>query len=239
MYDAQLAMMLPNDGASKLDEDKMALLGELEGILQVRGAGSRLQAHAVPIFRADVVAALEDAMDNGGAAPALWAQLAIRQQDLRLSYEIVEATVVQASRGVAAARLELAAQQYLGGTPKAGLDSVGKLLEFGQFVGALLDVAAIGDSLPPERLAEQYLGALSLSTDEAEEAAQKLAVEALQGRYKEGGELLQAMLALSAPELEPVKKEYAEMLDTFVAQGDFDGERLAVRQLVERALHPF
>ena len=38
MYDAQLAMMLPADDEeeSKFTDDKMQLLGELEGILQAR-----------------------------------------------------------------------------------------------------------------------------------------------------------------------------------------------------------
>jgi len=36
----------------------MELLGELEGILQVRSAGSRLQARTVPLFRASARAAL-------------------------------------------------------------------------------------------------------------------------------------------------------------------------------------
>ena len=87
MYDAQLAMMLPadDDEESKFTDDKMQLLGELEGILQVRSAQSRVQAHTIPLFRSSVVGALEEVIAGTAgedATPAaVWARLATRQQE--------------------------------------------------------------------------------------------------------------------------------------------------------------
>ena len=42
-------------------------------------------------------------MESGGTAASVWARLATRQQDLQLTGALVEATVVEAARGVAAA----------------------------------------------------------------------------------------------------------------------------------------
>lgn len=236
MYDAQLAMMLPadDDEESKFTDDKMQLLGELEGILQVRSAQSRVQAHTMPLFRAAVVTALEGALaDSGGedATPgAVWARLATRQQELRLPGPVVEATVVEAARGVAAAQLELAAEQQTRRQAEAARASLASLLQYGSFVGSLLEFGSLGDNAPAARRAEQYLGALCLDTEETEVAALQLAEEAIsRGELGEGAELLKAMLALSAPELEPTKREHAELLEKFVALGNFDSQNAATR----------
>lgn len=236
MYDAQLAMMLPADDEeeSKFTDDKMQLLGELEGILQVRSAQSRVQAHTMPLFRTAVVAALDTIMAGTGgedATPgAVWARLATRQQELRLPGPVVEATVIEAARGVAAARLELAAEQQMRSQAEAARASVASLLEYGSFVGQLLEFGSLGDNVAAPRRAEQYLGALCLDTEESEAAAQQLAEEAIsRGEVGEDAELLKAMLALSAPELEGTKREHAELLEKFVALGNFDSNNAATR----------
>ena len=197
MYDAQLAMMLPADDEeeSKFTDDKMQLLGELEGILQVRSAQSRVQAHTMPLFRTAVVAALDTIMAGTGgedATPgAVWARLATRQQELRLPGPVVEATVIEAARGVAAARLELAAEQQMRSQAEAARTSVASLLEYGSFVGQLLEFGSLGDNVAAPRRAEQYLGALCLDTEESEAAAQQLAEEAIsRGEVGEDAELL-------------------------------------------------
>jgi len=236
MYDAQLAMMLPADDEeeSKFTDDKMQLLGELEGILQVRSAQSRVQAHTMPLFRSSVVAALDNIMAGTGgedATPgAVWARLATRQQELRLPGPVVEATVIEAARGVAAVRLELAAEQQMRSQAEAARASVASLLQYGSFVGQLLEFGSLGDNVAAPRRAEQYLGALCLDTEESEAAAQQLAEEAIsRGEVGEDAELLKAMLALSAPELEGTKREHAELLEKFVALGNFDSNNAATR----------
>ena len=196
MYDAQLAMMLPadDDEESKFTDDKMQLLGELEGILQVRSAQSRVQAHTMPLFRTTVVAALDKIMAGTGgedATPgAVWARLATRQQELRLPGPVVEATVIEAARSVASARLQLATEQQMR-QAEAARASVASLVQYGVFVGQLLEFGSLGDNVAAPRRAEQYLGALCLDTEQTEAAAQQLAEELIsRGELGEDAELL-------------------------------------------------
>lgn len=240
MYDAQLALMLPSDDPdSKLTEEKMRLLGELEGILQVRSAGMRLQGRALPIFRAAVERELEAALEEeeeeeaatGGMA---WARLATRQLELRLEGDIVEAATIEAARGVAAAELEAAALQHDAGDTGAAQQTVARLLRFGSFVSEMLEAAGLGGGVTGDAVAQRYLGALCLDTEELEASAQRLAEEGLREgsgatALQEGADLLRAMLALSAPQLESAKQAYASLLERFVATGSFDEEASSTR----------
>ena len=76
---------------------------------------------------------------------------------------MVEATVVEAARGVASARLELAAEQQMRGQTEAARTSVLSLVRYGSFVGQLLECGSLGDNVAAPRRAEQYLGALRLA----------------------------------------------------------------------------
>ena len=57
MYDAQLALLLEDDAAS-LGEADMELLGELEGMLQVRGAAAALRRRTEPLYQQAAAEAL-------------------------------------------------------------------------------------------------------------------------------------------------------------------------------------
>ena len=242
MYDEQLAMLLPDSSETKLTKETMALLGELEGVLQVRSAGARLQTRTVPLYRAAVREALEKVLSNQGESDAksvsVWGTLAVRQQELQLPTETARASLVEVARGVAAAQLELAAQQQKAARPVEARKAVDALLRYGAFVGDMLEQSGWDEPSPgAARLAQQYLGAISLETAEAEAAAQELGEATLEQLGKSGGgdgggvaELLRAMLALITPELETAKGEYAELLEQFVAKGgDFDASSMVTR----------
>ena len=65
VYDAQLALLL-DDEKSSLSEDDMELLGELEGMLQVRGASAALRRRTEPLFQAMASDALTAAFSGAG-----------------------------------------------------------------------------------------------------------------------------------------------------------------------------
>lgn len=182
MYDEQLAMLLPDSSGTKLTTETMALLGELEGVLQVRSAGARLQTRTVPLYRAAVREALERVLsgESDTKSVSVWGALAVRQQELQLPTETARASLVEVARGVAAAQLELAAQQQTAARPVEARASLDALLRYGAFVGDMLEQSGWDEPTPgAARLAQQYLGALSLETAETEAAAQELAQGAL------------------------------------------------------------
>ena len=63
MYDAQLGMLLEGDGAG-LDDSALALLGELEAMLQLRGSSGLMQARTVPMYRAAAASELRALLDG-------------------------------------------------------------------------------------------------------------------------------------------------------------------------------
>lgn len=89
VYEAQLDLLLDDeDGGGGLSADGMEILGELEGMLQVRGAQAALRKRTEPLYSADAAKALEEVLASGGAAGgitpvSLWGKLAVRQQALQ------------------------------------------------------------------------------------------------------------------------------------------------------------
>lgn len=85
--------MLPTGSRdAALNDDTKTLLSELEGVLQIRGAGQRVQARTVPLYRLAVADALEAgrSVNNPNAA---WAELAVRQQGLALGSDRARAVL--------------------------------------------------------------------------------------------------------------------------------------------------
>ena len=149
IYDAQLSLLLPDSAegdAAALTEESMELLGELEGMLQVRSAAGRLEARTLPLFRAAVSASLGSAYAEGdGVTPiGAWGKIAVRQQELRLPTAAVISIMTEESRRIATSGLISAAEaQKLGTSPPADNAQLLRVTRFGSFLGEMLDVAAL------------------------------------------------------------------------------------------------
>jgi len=232
MYDAQLSIILPaDDPSAKLTEEDMALLGELEGILQIRNSASRLQARTVPMYRAIVAEALEKGLlSDPPSATSLWGGLALRTQELVLSAGTAKDTLVEEARRITTDLLNEAAQLQSAGDTEGASAKLNEALRYGEYVGSLIQVTGWeASTTPASDLAEQYLGALSMEPG-LEAAAQALVRSSLgedgqiDGLAMEGKAvqaMLRSMLSLSASELDGGKKEYAKRLETVVAAGDY------------------
>ena len=76
VYDAQLDLLL-DDTKSTLDEADMEILGELEGMLQVRSASAALRRRTEPLYQQTASAALAAIFDapTDGNAISLWGKV--------------------------------------------------------------------------------------------------------------------------------------------------------------------
>ena len=117
VYDAQLAMLLSQDNP-KLAEEDLELLGELEGILEVRGAATALRRRTAPIFEQAAKEALQGVFENPESVRpvSLWGQIAVRQQDLKMPTEAAKATVIVESRRMATEALSSATELFSSGS---------------------------------------------------------------------------------------------------------------------------
>ena len=186
MYDAQLGMLLEGDGAG-LDDSALALLGELEAMLQLRGSSGLMQARTVPMYRAAAASELRALLD-GKTGASVWGSMAVRQQQLSLPSDRSKPVVVEEARRIALEQLAAAATAQAAGRTDEAQATLQKLLSYASAYGTMLQAAAWeADSANPDDLAAQYLGALTL--DEALEAPARALAEAT------SGDTLKAMLA--------------------------------------------
>jgi hypothetical protein len=249
LYDANLGSLLPEQSKGegsppKLTEETMALLGELEGILQVRSPLRRLQSRTVPLYRAHVRATLKRALqacvDDGDKVStsnnplSVWGQLALRQQDLRLPTEAIATVLVDESRRLAASVLGSAAEAQRRGELESAGNTLRGLLRFGAFLGELYETAGFdsGDERAAA-LVERHLGALPVPPD-CKDTANELRSLAARGGELEASasDLLLSMLALVAPEFDGPRASYAGAVERALAAGKYDG---AARVSLERA----
>ena len=248
MYDAQLGMLLEGDGAG-LDDSALALLGELEAMLQLRGSSGLMQARTVPMYRAAAASELRALLD-GKTGASVWGSMAVRQQQLSLPSDRSKPVVVEEARRIALEQLAAAATAQAAGRTDEAQATLQKLLSYASAYGTMLQAAAWeADSANPDDLAAQYLGALTL--DEALEAPARALAEAT------SGDTLKAMLARylaeydgaprprprcarcqpqwrvtphpdrRSPALPPRRagpsKEYASLLDELISSGGYAG----------------
>ena len=224
IYDAQLRVLLP-DGSARLDEAAMELLGELEGILQVRSASTRLQAVTQPLFVEALKTTLEQAYDSMATKPSavrVWGTLALRQAELALPTEVAQASVTEEARRLLTRRLAAAAELHAKGLSATAQAELVKLVQYAQFLGEMMTVSGGFGTTPAADLASRYLGALALPAEaEASAAALQEAargvpeLEALQS-------LLTSMLCLSDPAYASARQQYATQLDATLDGGRFD-----------------
>ncbi|KAL1523218.1 hypothetical protein AB1Y20_018170 [Prymnesium parvum] len=227
MYDAQLQMLLPDDSA-KLTDEATKILGELEGILQIRSAVRRLQARTVPLYRDAARASLEEVFrsDAAVAASTVWGRLALRQQELKLPTETARAALVEEARQIASQELRSAAELAASGQSDAAGEMVRNVVRYGDFVGRMLELSGWGGGAPAADLAEEYLGALSLAPEMDDQASE---LSDLAG--KGGSSLLRAMLALSAPGLDEAKATFRKELDEVFGGARSDNLNARARKL--------
>ena len=221
VYDAQLDLLL-DDTKATLDEADMEILGELEGMLQVRGASAALRRRTEPLYQQTASAALAAIFDApaDGNAISLWGNLAIRQQELQLPTDTAKATLIAESRRLASERLATATDLQAKGNEDAALKELFKVVEYASFIGDVLSVAGIAsDEATPSSLAERYLGALSLPP-ESEKAAQALATAAAKAQ-PDSQTLTNSLFSMSDPALASARSEYAACLDSTIAVSDF------------------
>mmetsp|Transcript_14755 Transcript_14755/g.43469 ORF Transcript_14755/g.43469 Transcript_14755/m.43469 type:complete len:688 (+) Transcript_14755:2-2065(+) len=231
VYDSQLAKCLPSpgdDGAAdaELSDETKALLSELEGVLQIRGAAQRVHARTIPLYRSSAAALLEaptSVGDPGGA----WAALALRQQGLALPTERAKAVLQEESRRIATARLEEAARLAAAGRDDEATSALLELTGWADLVGSLVQLAGWSGEAPARDLAERYLGALSLEPG-LEEAAQRL-LSGTGANLASSLPLLQSMLALGTPSLKAARDDYCSRLDRLLASAQYgESERKAL-----------
>uniref|UniRef100_A0A7S4B3T7 Uncharacterized protein n=1 Tax=Chrysotila carterae TaxID=13221 RepID=A0A7S4B3T7_CHRCT len=222
LYDAQLSLLLPSDSDdARLTEEMMTLLGELEGILQIRSANRRLQARTLPIYRQTVVKALSQAGEEG-APPStqMTGLLAIRAGELALSGAEAKAVFVEEARRRAEALIGEAAAAKQRGNADAATAVLRKTVSYTSYLGELLSKSGWeSPSAQPSALVEQYLAALGLSEDEGR-AAQSLLAEA-PAIAAPASNVLRSMLTLSDASLADARKRYIESLDALLKEGDF------------------
>lgn len=225
LYDAQLRLNLPDEPGAKLTEESQMLLGELEGVLQVRGAVRRLQARTVPLYRSTAKDALTTALQSpidATSAASVWGGLALRQQELSLPTATARAALVEEARAIGSQQLADAVELMSAGSDEAAIALLEQLLSYGSFVGRMLtlsgwdDDAGFGDDAAAA-LSERYLGALTIAPDKEAEANKLADVLLARGTTGSRAELLRSMLALASPELEGAKAKYSARLDAVLA----------------------
>jgi len=215
MFEAQLAMLLPDDDSTpSLGEEEMELLGELEGILQVRGAGAALRKRTEPLYRAAAAAALDAVLEGGPSVErpvSVWGRLALRQQQLNLPTDVARDLLSVESRRLASEKLVAAAELQAAGKADAALAEANKVVEYAGFLGDMLTAAALESG---DDVAERYLGALALPA--AETALQELC--AAMGDTP----LTAALFSRVDAGLQSARAEYLAALEACASKGAFD-----------------
>lgn len=232
VYDAQLAVLLDADGeAAVLGEEEMELLGELEGMLQVRGAESALRRKTEPLYQleAERAAQLAFADDAEARNPvAMWGKLAVRQQQLKLSTETAKSQLIYESRKLAAQKLAEAAEQLAAGREATALAEVARVADYARYLGEVLAVTGqyAADASPAD-LASRYMGALGVGGDEdskvskEEAAALAAAVAAADTLDPALADVTEALFSLCDPALAEAREKYASALESTVSSNDF------------------
>lgn len=234
VYDAQLAVLLADgdDDATLADED-MELLGELEGMLQVRGAASALRRRTEPLYELAAQAAVAKAFAAGDDAPAsrnavaMWGALALRQQQLQLPTETAKSELIFASRKLAAETLGEAIGLLQAGQRETALAKVASVASYAAFLGEVLAVTGqYASTFSAKDLAQRYMGALSVAKDDGASAAAaaELAAAAVSAGNTDDpaqAELIQALFSLCDPALAGAREQYAAALEGTMASGDF------------------
>ena len=198
MYEAQLRSLLPAGSDAKLDDETALVLGELEGILQIRSAGERVMARTVPLYRSAVSDALAAALNDGAADPAaVWASLVTRQRELRLRDASARPVLVEEARKIAAEQLALAAELEKKGQTDRALAQLGATARYGRYMGEILELGERSADAGAN-LAEQYLGALTVDPSlegPAQALLQKASADEQVEGLREGRGLLQVTRA--------------------------------------------
>lgn len=230
MYDAQLALLLDDEASSGLSNEDMEILGELEGMLQVRGAAAALQRRTEPLYRELAAEALAAAFESPEqeTPTSLMGKLAVRQQELKVPAPDGKAILICEARRLAAERLASAAELMGSGKEAEALATAAKVAEYATFIGAGLcglNLAKDVADPTPTSVAERYLGALTIPPEVAQ-AAQALA-KAAAAADAEGAGLTNALFAMSDPETAAARDKYAAALDGSVSAGDFSSSAAA------------
>jgi len=227
VYDAQLNLLLEGETPA-LTVDDMELLGELEGMLQARGAAAALRRRTEPLYQEAAASALAAvfAAPADGAPVSVWGRLAVRQQELQLPTEVAKSTVIVESRRLASERLAAAVQHQAAGDETAALAEVAKISEYATFLGELFSVAGLAaEEATPASIAERYLGALSMPPEQRE-AGQALAAAAAAAQPADAS-LMSALFAMDDPALEAARAEYRAALEASVSAADFSSDAAA------------
>ena len=241
IYNAQLSVLLNEDGGeATLGEEEMELLGELEGMLQVRGAAGALRRLTEPLYNQDAAAAVAAAFDSGGAESpiSMWGKLAVRQQQLRLPTETAKATLICESRRLAASRLTSAAELLTRGQEAEAVAEVTRVVEYSEYLGEMLAVSGLGLGDSAANLAARYMGALTVGDDATTDSAVALAAAAASAAAADDAtaSLTSALFSLSDPALASVRKEYAASLDGIVSGGAFSDAESQTHQALAASL---
>jgi hypothetical protein len=226
VYEAQLSVLLGDDDSS-LGEEEMEILGELEGVLQVRGAAAALRCRTEPLYESLAQATLAAAFgasegDDARRAVSVWGRLALRQQELRLSTEVAKAAIIVESRRLCSEALADAVGRFEAGEQAEALKGVERVLSYAAFLGEVIDLAGLDAALggTPADLSERYLGALTLP-EEVASAAAGLASAATAALPDAAG-LTRVLFSRTDPALSGARDEYLAALESSVSRGSLD-----------------
>lgn len=175
-------------------------------------------------------------MEGSDTPVNVWGKLALRQQDLVLPTETARAALVEEARMMASQQLSAAAELFAEGKQSDAVELVRKLVKYGGFIGNMLELSGWDGDKRAGDLAEQYLGALSLSP-ELESFGCKVS-SLVEGLNTGDESLLAAMLALSAPGLDDAKKQYRAQLEEQLAKGGVTGSSTLHARASELGLTP-
>eukprot|EP00316_Scyphosphaera_apsteinii_P019981 CAMPEP_0119302848 /NCGR_PEP_ID=MMETSP1333-20130426/4372_1 /TAXON_ID=418940 /ORGANISM="Scyphosphaera apsteinii, Strain RCC1455" /LENGTH=630 /DNA_ID=CAMNT_0007305327 /DNA_START=240 /DNA_END=2132 /DNA_ORIENTATION=+ len=229
IYEAQLSLLLPAGSRdSKITESTQQVLGNLEGILQIRAASSMLQSRTVPLYQQAVIEAL-DSLDslNGSSFASIWGGLALRQQELALPRDRAKASLIEQARRKATAQLSEAATAQANGELQLAMQRLQQLYDFSSRLGGMLEQSGWERSgISSSSIVEKYLGALSVGPD-LETAAQQLAQavrNSANDELKAGESSIMSMLALSTPGRDSAKQQYTQRLEAILQAADLSDE---------------
>ena len=115
------------------------------------------------------------------------------------------------TRQVASEQLSAASELYAAGKSSEAAALMQRLVSYGGFVGRMLELSGWDGDAAAGDLAEQYLGALTL-TPELDNSVDSKLTELSKAGLASGDEaLLDAMLALSAPGLDAAKATFRQV----------------------------
>lgn len=109
----------------------------------------------LPLYRAEVRAALEKAANEDPSPTAVWGSLALKQQQLKLPSNTARAALIEEARLIASSRLSEASELASAGKRGKAVEQIEAVGRYGNFIGRMLELSGWGGDSKAADLAEQ------------------------------------------------------------------------------------